>query len=74
MEKPDIDHPLRRWRKAQGLSIAKAAAIVGASKGLWHDWETGRRMPSRRTMPLVRELTDGLVDADIFYPSQKDDS
>ena len=64
---PPIEHPLRTWRKQQGLTLSAAAAQIGATKSMWYNWESGHRRPSRKYMPRVREITGGAVNADIFY-------
>lgn len=62
-------HPLRKWRKAKGLTLEACARKVGTSRQVWSDWERGRRRPDGRFMPRVRELTDGIVTADHFFPN-----
>lgn len=63
------EHPLRRWRKSQNLTLAGAAAQVGTVRQVWHDWESGRRRPGPAYMPRLREATKGAVTADDFYPT-----
>lgn len=63
------EHPLRKWRKAKGWTLEKAAAAVGTSRQVWSDWERGRRRPDGRFMPKVRKLTGGQINADHFFPS-----
>ncbi|WP_310532533.1 helix-turn-helix transcriptional regulator [Novosphingobium sp.] len=65
------DHPLRKWRKAEGLTLEQAASRVGTVRQVWSDWERGRRRPSGDFMPKVRDLTGGKVTADDFFPSIK---
>lgn len=69
MEQPVTEHPLRKWRKAKGMTLEQCAAKVGTSRQVWSDWERGRRRPSGSFMPKVRELTGGSVGADAFFPS-----
>jgi transcriptional regulator with XRE-family HTH domain len=69
MAKAIPEHPLRKWRKARGLTLHEAALRIGTVRQVWSDWERGRRRPGPQYMPLVRDLTDGEVTADAFYPS-----
>lgn len=64
------EHPLRKWRKAKGLTLADAADAVGTVRQVWSDWERGRRKPSSRFMPRIRKLTDEAITADTFYPAE----
>ena len=66
------EHPLRKWRKTKGLTLAAAAALVGTSRHVWSDWERWRRRPSKNFMPKVRAATSGMVTADDFFPSQNE--
>lgn len=61
------EHPLRRWRKSEGLTLAEAGQKIGTSRQVWWGWETGRRRPNRHFMPKVRALTCGKVKADDFF-------
>lgn len=48
---------LRRLRKAHGLSVAKAAALVHVSHRTWVRWETSRTVPETAAH-LFRLLLD----------------
>jgi transcriptional regulator with XRE-family HTH domain len=63
------EHPLRKWRKAKGLTLQQCADAVGTSRMVWSDWERSRRRPNGHFMPKVREVTEGEVSADDFFPS-----
>jgi transcriptional regulator with XRE-family HTH domain len=67
-----IDHPLRAWRKRQGLTMDVCAARCGTSRQVWSDWELGRRRPGKRLMPQVRAFTGGEISADDFFPLGED--
>jgi transcriptional regulator with XRE-family HTH domain len=69
-QKPPIDHPLRDWRLARGLSLSAAAARIGTHKSVWHAWENGYRRPNATFMPRIRELTGGVINADVFFPDE----
>ena len=62
------DHPLRKWRKAKGLTLEAVARQIGTSRQVWSDWERGCHKPGPDLMPKVRELTGGAITADTFYP------
>ena len=66
------EHPLRKWRKSQGLTLETAASRIGTSRQVWSDWERWRRRPGPALMPKVRELTGGAISADDFFPSQSE--
>lgn len=72
MAQTSLDHPLRKWRKDQQLTLEAAAAKVGTSRQVWSDWERGRRRPDGHFMPKVRTLTGGKVTADHFYPQSQE--
>jgi len=61
-------HPLRKWRKAKGLTLEECAGKIGTSRQVWSDWERGRRRPDGRFMPKVRAYTGEEISADDFYP------
>jgi transcriptional regulator with XRE-family HTH domain len=67
MRKATAEHPLRKWRKAEGLTLQEAAEKVGTSRQVWSDWERGRRRPNQHFMPRVRNVTEGKVSADDFF-------
>lgn len=69
MAQDATEHPLRKWRKDEGLTLEAAAAMVGTSRHVWSDWERWRRRPNHHFMPKVREVTGGKVTADDFFPS-----
>ncbi|WP_157099044.1 helix-turn-helix domain-containing protein [Novosphingobium rosa] len=63
------DHPLRKWRKAKGMTLAQCAQQIGTSRQVWSDWERGCHRPGATFMPRIRDLTEGAVSADDFFPS-----
>ena len=65
-------HPLRKWRKDNGLTLADAANLVGTSRHVWSDWERARRRPGRVFMPRVRAVTG--LSADLFFPDCRQDA
>lgn len=69
MTRKQIDHPLRRWRLSEGLTLEAAAARVGTTRPVWHSWETGKRIPNTVFMPRIRQTTGAKVTADDFFPS-----
>jgi transcriptional regulator with XRE-family HTH domain len=62
-----LDHPLRKWRKAKGLTLEQAADEVGAVRQMWSDWERRRRRPGPTFMIEIFRLTDGQVVPNDFY-------
>jgi transcriptional regulator with XRE-family HTH domain len=62
-----MDHPLRRWRKSQGLTLAEAARLVGTVKNVWWSWEHKTRRPGALFMKELRRITGGEIDANTFY-------
>jgi transcriptional regulator with XRE-family HTH domain len=62
---------LRAWRIASGKKVNDLAAEIGCTRQTWHSWESGANIPSPEFMPKLRELTDGAVKADDFYPSER---
>ena len=72
MSGSQTSHPLRVWREKQGLTLQQAADKLGTSRQVWWGWEHGRRRPSAEFMARVRELTQGAVTADHFFPPVSD--
>jgi transcriptional regulator with XRE-family HTH domain len=62
-------HPLRKWRKSAALTLEQVAVRLGTSRQVVSDWERGRRRPGPVLMPRLRDLTEGKVGADDFFPS-----
>lgn len=60
-------HPLRVWRKTEGLTLDAAAAGVGTFRQTWLDWETERRIPNRIYMPRIYAFTRGAITADTMH-------
>lgn len=58
-------HPLRRWRKAQSLTLKDASARIGLSKSALSKIENGR-VPSPKAMPLICKAT--WLSPNDFYP------
>ena len=67
-----VNHPLRKWRQHNNLTLEAAAACVGTVRQVWSDWERGRRRPGPKYMPRLREFTQGEITADVFYPAEAD--
>jgi transcriptional regulator with XRE-family HTH domain len=65
------EHPLRTWRKSKGWTLEKAARQIGTSRQVWGEWERGLHRPGPNLMPKVRELTDGTITADTFFPGKE---
>lgn len=61
------EHPLRKWRKARGLTLDQAAQKVGTVRQMWSDWERGRRRPGEELMKEVYRVTEGLITPNDFY-------
>lgn len=49
-------------RRALGLTVAAAAAAVGATRQAWHNWETCRMLPSAAYLPAIAELLECRID------------
>ena len=52
---------LKEWRKAQGLSQAAAAALIGTHQGTWGPWESGKKVPSTKRANQIALITGGAV-------------
>ena len=48
-----ITTPLRRARRARGLSQTQAAELVGLSQSAWSRVEAGKTMPQRDTLLAI---------------------
>lgn len=68
----DANHPLRRWRKSQGLTTQQAAELFGVSRAAILSYESGRREPKPAVRVRIREATGGAVTADDFLPARED--
>lgn len=48
---------LRDWRKAKGIKIEEAGALVGVSGVQWHRYENGSRRVSVDKLPAMSRVT-----------------
>jgi len=67
--KPKWARALREARKRKGLSMAKAAKLVGCSQPAWANWERGLFFPS----PIFRRAIKRKLglDLDELRPRRK---
>lgn len=61
---------LKAWRAAAGLTMEAAAARIvidgkAATRGTWHAWESGRKVPKYEQMIEIQRVTG--VDPSVFY-------
>lgn len=54
----DIQHPLSRWRWANGLSQREFARRLGCDNASVSGWESGKTSPSLKFLLKIRDLTD----------------
>lgn len=60
------NHPLRRWRSKQGLSLREFAEQIAVTKGTVSRYESGRRRPEWAVLDRIVKATRGAVTADDF--------
>lgn len=63
------NHPLRRWRQAQGLTLAALGSLIGVTKHTVSSYETGRRYPRPVTLAAIVRVTGGAVTPADFLPA-----
>ena len=80
------EHPLRRWRKSEGLTLEEATTRLDAvwpegsegrastARQVWSDWERGRRRPSSEAMTAIYVLTGAQVQPNDFYELPQSDT
>lgn len=49
---------LKAERRRRGLSIERAAEVVGVDEGTFGRWERGEWKPQTRSMPVIEEFLD----------------
>lgn len=49
--------PFRTWRKKNGLSIRKAAGVIGVSSTTIQGWENGATFPNSENMVALIDMT-----------------
>lgn len=52
-----IEHPLRKFRGDKALTQAGLADLLGVSEMTISRWEQGERVPPRRYLPKIEEVT-----------------
>lgn len=62
------EHPLRRWRLTQRLTLAALAERVGVDLSNLARYERGERMPRPAVLARIRDVTQGAVTANDFLP------
>lgn len=60
-------HPLKIWRKANGLTLAALAKQVGVTPEAVRQWEDERVIPVHGHMRKIAKVTDGAVRPDHFF-------
>jgi transcriptional regulator with XRE-family HTH domain len=66
----DATHPLRVWREAAGLTGAALGALIGVTKSTISGYESGQRIPRRKILINIRNVTNGFVTADDFIRAE----
>ena len=66
-----MEHPLKRWRQGQGLSLDALAIQVNASKAQLSRVENGNADPSVSLIRRICEASDGAVTPGDFFDFQK---
>lgn len=56
-EHPIVDHPLRRWRKRQCITLRDVAKMIGLSAAALSRYETGSRKPPAKHIPALVRVT-----------------
>lgn len=59
---PKTVHKLKEWRTRRGFTLEQAGCCVvvdgkAASRGTWHAWETGKKLPQKPQMFELERLT-----------------
>jgi transcriptional regulator with XRE-family HTH domain len=65
---------LRDWRKAENMTGAELAPLLGLSQGSLSKIETGKQWPDRETMERIVAVSDGAVTANDFLSEAPSDS
>lgn len=56
-------HPLRQWRKTQGLTEEALGLLLGVHKAAVASWELRRRFPGPAHIAAIERVTSGAVTA-----------
>lgn len=70
MATQNIIKELREWRKAHGLTLEAAGALIvvdgnPVNRATFHGWETGRKVPQAKWMREIWRVTG--VEPNAFY-------
>lgn len=60
-------HPLKRWRKDNGLTLDDAAALFGVRRLAVYRWEAGSRFPEKDNIEAVFTATRGAVEPNDWF-------
>lgn len=58
---------LRDWLASQGVTIPEFATRIGRSSESVRRYVNGDRIPDKETMPLIADVTSGVVTANDFF-------
>lgn len=65
-----LGEKLLAQRRLHGLSIKRAAAVLGVDEETLSRWKRGEWKPKRRSLPRVGVIRDGIVDGTGFGSDQ----
>ncbi|WP_109613526.1 helix-turn-helix domain-containing protein [Pseudaminobacter salicylatoxidans] len=66
----DIVHPLKIWRKANGLSTIEVGRRLGCTRQTVCRYEAGTRIPERSVLDRIIIMTGGSVTANDWVGTQ----
>lgn len=70
MAKGETIAELKAWRDRHGLTMEQAGARIvvdgkPATRGTWHAWESGRKVPKYAQMLEIQRVTE--LEPSVFY-------
>lgn len=69
-ETQPLEHPLRRWRREQQLTLEALGEKLGVPATTLCNYEIGRRIPRRKIMDRIQQVTQGVITPNDFYAGQ----
>lgn len=60
---------LKSYLDTENIPVASFAEMIGVKRQTVYSYLSGKKFPSKKTMPKIKEATSEKVTADSFYPS-----
>jgi transcriptional regulator with XRE-family HTH domain len=62
-----MTHPIKHYRKLNGLTLEDIGRICGASKSMVSRWENGHLMPDIKRLEALDSYTGGILSPGVIF-------